>query len=96
MVFEAFELAAFLNKLLVTLLSPCFTAVPVLLRLNLDSVAVLPLPPQARGLGHKCAARGLTFLSLEKQYLKTWILLPVSFVLFCFSRARFLGNSGFK
>lgn len=40
MVFKAFELAAFLNKLLLMQLTRCFTAVPVLLYLNLDPTPI--------------------------------------------------------
>jgi len=42
MVFRAFELAAFLNKLLLMQLIRCFTAVPALpyLNLNLSSIEV--------------------------------------------------------
>lgn len=40
MVFKAFELAAFLNKLLLMQLIQCFTAVPVLLYLNLDPTPI--------------------------------------------------------
>lgn len=72
MVFKAFELAAFLNKLLLIQLTRCFTAVPVLLYFNLNPSPIevsgsFATDPQEKGLGCKFAVLGLTFLSLEKQ-----------------------------
>lgn len=58
---EAFQLAAFLNKLVLMQFTWHFTAVPALLYLNPNS------------MGEKgwavFAALSLTFLSLERQYL---------------------------
>ena len=91
MVFKAFELAAFLNKLLLTQLTWCFTAVPVLPYLNLDLSPIEVSGNFATDSPGERAGQCFSAFSserkvrpntaLEKHYLIHWILLRVSFVM---------------